>query len=140
MIDLNKKYKTRNGNPVVLYEIVDNQLFGRWLKGGIWYSCEWFKETGRLYPSTVTNLDLVEVPEFAIKSSIIHTKTVNYFGINVTVPANIKYIATHSDGFVFGFYHKPETGLVFWKSYDREPVKLMQIEFDGDWCKSLQEV
>ena len=102
MIDLNKKYKTKQGCDVVLYEIVDNLVFGRRYTDGKWYACNWYIKTGQLCKAFTNNMDLVEVPDFSIKSNSIHTKTVNYFGINVTVPAGIRYIATHSDGFVRG--------------------------------------
>ncbi|WGL96698.1 hypothetical protein [Arsenophonus nasoniae] len=35
------------------------------------------------------------------------TKQVNYFGIELTVDADVNFLATDDEGFVYGYFHKP---------------------------------
>lgn len=146
MIDLNKKYTTRNGDPVVLYEIVDNQVFGRWYKNKIWYSCDWFVETSSLHQNSTSFLDLVEAPEFKVISEVVRQyKIVKYFDFDIIVPVWVNYIATESNGNVIGFNRSPVLGCkdLSWnndKLYDQTATKLLSITFDGDWRKSLMRI
>lgn len=146
MIDLNKKYTTRNGDPVVLYEIIDNQVFGRWYIDGKWYACNWYIKTGQLYEETISTMDLVEVPEFKVISEVVRRyKTVKYFDFDIIVPVWVNYIATESDGNVMGFNRSPVLGCkdLSWNNgrlYDQNATKLLAVTFDGDWRKSLMEI
>lgn len=143
MIDLNKKYKTQGGYPVILYDIVDTKVFGRWCKNGHWYSCDWFKETGRLFAGT-SNLDLVEVPEFSIISHNI--KKVKYFDIELTVPTWVKWIAVNATGEIQLFDDVPdvpEISLTQWIKMNhlgKFRYLPVNVGYTGDWKKSLQEV
>lgn len=146
MIDLNKKYKTKHGCDVVLYEIVDNQVFGRRCTDGKWYACSWCIKNGQLYKDFTNNMDLVEVPEFTIISEVVRQyKTVKYFDFDIIVPVWVNYIATESNGNVIGFNRSPVLGCkdLSWnndKLYDQTATKLLSITFDGDWRKSLMKI
>lgn len=69
-------------------------------------------------------------------------KTVNYFGLSLTVPKNIDYIATNSNGNVYGYFREPERCSEFWDShYDGFPkVILATVNLHGlDWKETLRE-
>lgn len=146
MIDLNKKYTTKNGNPVVLYDIVEKTVFGRYKNciTGQWSSCEWSLQYGKHY--AYTGFDLVEVSVFTIISEVVRQyKTVKYFNFDIIVPVWVNYIATESNGNVIGFNRSPVLGCkdLSWnndKLYDQTATKLLSITFDGDWRKSLMRI
>ena len=146
MIDLNKKYTTKNGNPVVLYDIVEKTVFGRYKSciTGQWSPCEWSLQYGKHY--AYTGFDLVEVPEFTIISEVVRQyKTVKYFNFDIIAPVWVNYIATESNGNVIGFNRSPVLGCkeLSWnndKLYDQTATKLLSITFDGDWRKSLMRI
>lgn len=142
MIDLNKKYQTLQGDPVVLYDIVGNKVFGRWCDDdGEWYSCRWLVETGRLYPETISSADLVEVPDFSIISFNCE-KIITYFGAKVLVPYWAKWIATDLDGKVVAFQNKPWLNLqTHWCCNSGRRVVLTEsATYKGDWENSLMEI
>ena len=63
MINLKKKYQTKYGLEVVLYEIVENVVFGRYFSiahAGRWLPCTWYADTGRSVGGYF-DYDLVEV-------------------------------------------------------------------------------
>ena len=64
MIDLNKKYKTQSGGCVVLYEILDDKVFGRVLLPTGWYPAYWYVITGRSNEGYYCENDLVEVKSY----------------------------------------------------------------------------
>ena len=69
-------------------------------------------------------------------------KSFNYFGINLKLPNRIKYIATDSDGEVYGYYRTPYNDSNSWGTADEDDVYLFlgTIEFKGDFKHSLVEV
>ena len=66
MVDLNKKYKTKNGTEVKLYDIIDDRVMGAaHLVDGLkntWVAATWNLQ-GLNHNS---NFDLVEIPNFSI--------------------------------------------------------------------------
>ena len=68
-------------------------------------------------------------------------KSFNYFGINLKLPdGGIEYIATDSDGEVYGHFSKPSLrGNGYWVLRD-DSILLGTIEFKGDFKDSLVEV
>ncbi|WGL97381.1 hypothetical protein QE177_09115 [Arsenophonus sp. aPb] len=72
------------------------------------------------------------------------TKQVDYFGIELTVDADINFLATDDDGFVYGYIFKPEYTRVpkVWGSkgvYVTGPVAKVDLG-DKDWKETLVEV
>ncbi len=69
-------------------------------------------------------------------------KTVNYFGLSLTVPEDIDYVATNSYGVVYGYFSEPELCDEFWDThYDGFPkVRLATVNLHGlDWKETLRE-
>lgn len=65
---------------------------------------------------------------------------VNYFGIELTVPNDVRYIATDSDGCVYGYYVEPNLGGRCWNVYD-DAVSLATVDLVGtDWRATLRVV
>jgi hypothetical protein len=142
MISLDKKYKTVDRNEVVLLEIYNNTVFGRIKTDfGGWKSSQWTIDG---INCQYVNYNLVKVPEFKIvtlKPNFI--KPVLYYGTLFTVPKNINYMATDKDGTVFGYSTKPilEADGNIWVNTDyTDGVEISVVEFEGDWCQSLQQV
>lgn len=50
-------------------------------------------------------------------------KTVNYFGIDITIPAEHNHIATNRDGFVYSYSYSPQPFIAsgIWVSYIYSP-------------------
>jgi hypothetical protein len=79
------------------------------------------------------------------KLNSIAIKTVNYFGMTVTVPSNAKYLATDNDGALNWFVHKPERmeNSIFNNWYlpsDSSPRTrgfVSETSFEGDWKDSF---
>ncbi|MFS1562644.1 MAG: hypothetical protein ACL7AX_02530 [Candidatus Arsenophonus phytopathogenicus] len=72
------------------------------------------------------------------------TKQVNYFGIELTVDADINFLATDDYGFVYGYIFKPRYSRVtkVWASkgvYVPGPVAKVDLG-DKDWKKTRVEV
>lgn len=63
MIDLKKKYETKNRLEVVLYEIVGDKVFGRYFSsvGSFWIPYIWYADTGNVVEDYTDNHALVEV-------------------------------------------------------------------------------
>lgn len=69
-------------------------------------------------------------------------KTVNYFGLSLTVPEDIDYIATNSYGGVYGYFSEPELCDEFWdnRRYGIPKVRLATVNLHGlDWKETLRE-
>ena len=69
-------------------------------------------------------------------------KTVNYFGLYLTVPENIDYIATNSYGVVYGYFSEPELCDEFWdnRRYGIPKVRIATVNLHGlDWAETLRE-
>ena len=69
-------------------------------------------------------------------------KTVNYFGLSLTVPEDIDYIATDSYGGVYGYFSEPEPCSEFWDThYDGFPkVRLATVNLHGlNWRETLRK-
>lgn len=72
------------------------------------------------------------------------TKQVDYFGIELTVDADINFLATDDDGFVYVYAFKPEYSLALkaWVSkgiYAPHPIAKVDLG-DKDWKETLVEV
>ena len=144
MIDLNKKYTTVGGYEVVLYDIVDNTVFGRYLdpEFNIWIPDKWNVLTGKnCSVPTANKWHLVEIVEFNIAAT--NTKWVYYYGIGVIVPVWANWICTDKNGTVWCYEDKPEireygefgnigSNSVF-QVFDK-------IQYNGDWRTSLMEI
>lgn len=141
MIDLNKKYTTRNGRDVILYDIFGDIVFGRYYNPALqrWYMCVWPMYSGKCESVSNGDFDLVEVPEFNIVSHNI--KKVKYFDIELTVPYWAKWIATDADGELVAFENKPLYNFNHWYcEIDRQLTLKEFVNYDGDWRKSLMEI
>lgn len=69
-------------------------------------------------------------------------KTVNYFGLSLTVPLFAKYISTDRDGEVWCFNEEPELCDEFWDSrlYGTPKVRVATVNLHGlDWTETLRE-
>uniref|UniRef100_A0A3B0M1S5 Uncharacterized protein n=1 Tax=Arsenophonus endosymbiont of Trialeurodes vaporariorum TaxID=235567 RepID=A0A3B0M1S5_9GAMM len=74
------------------------------------------------------------------------TQQVDYFGIELTVDADVNFIASDDDGFVYGYVFRPEYSRVqkVWASEDEgghvpHPVAKVDLG-DKDWKETLVEV
>lgn len=72
------------------------------------------------------------------------TKQVNYFGIELTVDADVDFLATDKDGYIYAYYNKP--GAIskseFWvqkESFMPHPIAKVDLG-DKDWKETLVEV
>ncbi|MGV8004275.1 hypothetical protein QPK14_21285 [Photorhabdus temperata subsp. temperata] len=78
-----------------------------------------------------------------IKSLQIETKTVDYFGIQLTVLGSVEYLATDEDGLVCAYDECPRKDLCAWlASRDNPfytPVAIVDLE-DMDWKDTLVQV
>lgn len=108
MINLNKKYRTKSGFAVKLFEIIGDQVFGAYNHPDYgWQPTKWnidHKHTNSGY-----GYDLIEVPLFEISSFTQYqlTKTVLVHGQSMTVPAWTKYVVIHIGGEVYALEQKP---------------------------------
>lgn len=71
------------------------------------------------------------------------TKQVNYFGIELTVDADVNFLAADYDGFVYGYIFKPEYTRVpkAWGSKGYVPGPIAKVDLvDRDWKETLVEV
>ena len=70
-------------------------------------------------------------------------KQVNYHGINVIVPANTRWLATDSDGYLGAYSDQcfaPTLKNRVWDN-DQEYINICQVDLEGmDWRDSLMEV
>mgnify|MGYP006269661829 CR=1 FL=1 len=66
-------------------------------------------------------------------------KTVEYFGNSYIVYDFVSYITTDENGYVFGWFAKPDLLFDGWDSGDRHQW-LGVIKYDGDWQDSYLEV
>lgn len=78
-------------------------------------------------------MTLVELPK---------TKTVDYFGLQLTVPLFINFIATDSDGEVYGYENKPYDD-VYWEpdgDNDLDYYIIATVNLHGlDWRETLRK-
>ncbi|HGJ5869258.1 hypothetical protein [Arsenophonus nasoniae] len=79
-----------------------------------------------------------------IEICVKETKQVDYFGIELTVDADINFLAADDDGFVYGYAFKPEYSLALkaWVSkggYEPYPVAKVNLG-DKDWKETLVEI
>jgi len=141
MIDLNKTYRTESGLPVELYKKHDCGLFpiiGAIFEHNAWRPSCWGENDNKHH----TAYNLVEVPNF--KPSFIlkrYTKLFDYFGLPLSIPDGILWLATDGDGMLYGYFNEPycaDQG--FWDNYDDEKVKIAKIQIIGDWKQSKIEV
>ena len=141
MIDLNKKYQTKSGLPVELYKKHDCGLFpiiGAYFEHNAWRPSCWGENDNK----ENTAYNLVEVsnfkPSFILKR---YTKLFDYFGLPLSIPDEIQWLATDEDGTLYGYFNEPYcTDQGFWDNYDDEKVKIAKIQIIGDWKQSKIDV
>lgn len=70
------------------------------------------------------------------------SKEVDYFGIKLTVPSDLMYIATDADGLVYGYFDEPTINLaLWWRSWSDNSITLATVELgDTDWRETLRFV
>ncbi|WGL96512.1 hypothetical protein [Arsenophonus nasoniae] len=69
------------------------------------------------------------------------TKQVNYFGIELTIDADINFLATDDDGFVYGYCKKPMKVPERWKPKFTLQQPIAKVDLgDKDWKETLVEV
>ena len=153
-IELNKKYKTRDGNAVEIYKIDAGGTYpviGAVLnpKTKHWECWRWtingdYSEINAL---DNTKRNLVEVPNFETVEYVSgYANTVNYFGMRVAVPDGILWLATDQDGTLFGYFTEPYIrlilgdGLGYWDTSMSVNLKFANITFNGDWKQSKMKV
>lgn len=147
MIDLNKKYKTGDGLPVELYKIHDcghYPIIGAIFEGMSWIPARWCING---FSAFHIDWNLVEVPNF--KPSFIlerYTKLFDYFGLPLSIPDEIQWLATDEDGTLYGYFTEPycvNLGSLpdqgYWDD-DEEGVKIAKIQIIGDWKQSKMKV
>lgn len=70
-------------------------------------------------------------------------KVVDYFGHKIALNKDFKFIATDSDGFVYGYYARPFAVENFWMALDgdyaHEAIYELDLE-DSDWRLTLLEL
>ena len=149
-IELNKAYKTREGNAVEIYKVDaggDYPVIGATLnlKTNCWDCSRWTID-GKFVSCSGSLFDLVEVPNFeTVKYVRGYANTVNYFGMRVAVPNGILWLATDEDGTLFGYFSEPYIssafdGLGYWDTSMSVNLKFANITFNGDWKQSLMRV
>lgn len=125
MIDLNKKYKTKNGFEVKLFEIIGDRVFGVYnhLKYG-WQPTKWNIFDGAHH--SLFGYELVEIPQFQIfgfeQEQI--SKAITVYGQYMIVPVWTKYVFVSYSGNIFASEEKPEFHDDYWNIYD---LKLLQL-------------
>ena len=89
---------------------------------------------------------------FNITKVSIDTHPIFYFRVLVNVPVgkNIKYLATDSDGLLYGFVEEPVlaedaiwvSGDAIWVvgALDDHSYEITHLEFEGDWKDSLYKI
>jgi hypothetical protein len=146
-VDLSKKYQTANGLQVELYKQHDIGAFpivGAILKDNFWHPQSW-SVTGN--SGVNFNWNLEEAFEFRPSFFIERYSTLfDYFGIALSIPAGVKWLATDENGTVYGYFDEPYSRCKpchdnsgFWDS-DGDSVKIVKIKFAGDWRHSKIEV
>ena len=149
-IELNKAYKTREGNAVEIYKVDAGGTYpviGATLnlKTNCWDCSRWTLD-GKFVSCSGSLFDLVEVPNFeTVKYVRGYANTVNYFGMRVAVPNGILWLATDEDGTLFGYFSEPYIssafdGLGYWDTSMSVNLKFANITFNGDWKQSLMRV
>lgn len=152
-IDLSKKYQTLTGLRVELYKQHDIGVFpivGAIFNAGsegYWKPACWALSGNN---SANFNWNLEEVVDF--KTSYLiekYSSFVDYFGLALSVPFNVKWLAADEDGTVFGYLYEPyltsasadslRENNLNWNS-DGDSVKLLKIKFAGDWRHSKMQV
>ena len=157
MIDLNKKYKTASGLEVELYKVKENSDYP--VIGAVKLehsaSCGWLAINWNLQGEELVGIDeykLIEQHNF--KPSFIlerYTKLFEYFGLPLSIPNEIQWLATDEDGTLYGYFTEPycvnldslpDQGYwdqAYWDD-DKEGVKIAKIQIIGDWKQSLMNV
>lgn len=66
-------------------------------------------------------------------------KTVDYCGKQYNVPDWVKFIATDSDGAIFGYEEKPAIS-EFWKEHISKKGRVCRLTRPEEWRDTLQEI
>lgn len=65
-------------------------------------------------------------------------KKIQYFGIELVIPANIKYIATDESGYIYAYTCKPIEEEMQWFALNGDIVELCIVDLEGvDWKETL---
>jgi hypothetical protein len=147
MISLDKKYQTKKGNEVILFNILEDSIFGAIKKDdGKLIPGSWNIQSGQYYDYCLTDyFNLVKIPNFSIPDDSLifkphNTKIVKYFGRKIEVPANVFYLATDVNRNLYGFTSKPRISENELHWYD-DRIMIGSIgKYYGDWRDSLQAV
>lgn len=82
-----------------------------------------------------------------VLSQVVHTKDVDFFGVTLTIPSRIDYLACDKDGRVWGYDTiPPEISHRFdrWLPADPETFEydeIAEVDLEGlDWTQTLKEV
>jgi hypothetical protein len=151
MIDLNKKYKTKDERVVEIYKVDAGGIYpviGAILnpKTKHWDCSRWTLDGTAFLSCSGSLFDLVEVPNFETVEYVRgYANTVNYFGMRVAVPSGILWLATDEDGTLFGYFSEPYIssafdGLGYWDTSMSVNLKFANITFNGDWKQSKIKV
>ena len=147
MIDMDKKYQTKNGLPVELYKKHDCGMFpiiGAYFEHNAWRPSCWCNDGGN---KENPRLNLESLPNFKLLRYIEHyQESCNYFSMNIRVPAGVNWLATDFHGILCGYANEPI--LTFRRVDDKQGywcggndfVKLARVDFIGDWHQSKLKV
>ena len=142
IVDINKKYKSINGSNVTIFEIDESQaehaVFGIIiLDDGCKIPAAW---TIKGRHDSFKCYDLVELPTFSITKSANDNKIIKYFGTQLLIPTEHKFVATNKNGKIYSYLLKPELGKLsgYWQLTGGNKAQYHNtVEFDGDWTQSL---
>lgn len=155
MIELGKKYQTKDGRNVEIYKIDGGGCYPVigiiYLKLAELCECMRWTSDGKcaidIQDNEDFNGDLVEIPNFKVIKHIQHYKKPhNYFSVVLNIPEEIKWLATDSIGRLCGYTREPT---LTYYSFEHKTgewdggsnyTKLGEIEFDGDWTQSKLKV
>lgn len=135
MIDITKQYTTAFNDEVKLYEIIDDAVFGRIKIANSHHPIRWNIDGINGNP----DYNLIPLPDFKI-TEITNTKTVNYFGQELSVPVYARYIATDVDGDICAFEDKP---ILADGNFINDEINFTLIafcKFNGDYTQSIVEI
>lgn len=154
MIEIGKQYKTVSGLIAEVFKIndaskgIEYPVIGAYLReDNVWINCSWTLDGKHFFFNDP--LDLILTDFRVTKHTRHYKKPINYFSVVLNIHEEIKWLATDSSGNLCG--HKQKPVLTYYSSesfkYNHgywanggDYIKLAQIEFDGDWRKSLMRV
>ena len=105
LISIDKEYETNNGFGVKLFEYFNEIWYGRVEKcKDVWVNATWDKH-GYCLSTYSDEYNLQEKSNFKFQSikPLRITKGIPYFGYNLVVPDNTKYVATNKSGWIYAY-------------------------------------